>query len=337
MTVTPKPPLQPSSHRHERWPAGHVIVVVVVALLLGLLVNAEDIRRTAQRQEQGWVRTTTLALAEPIYAISHALRLDRPRAAIDELLGRAEAAEPEVAQPPPAPATPVIPTTAVPGLPERRQVSVDDPLVMYIGGDSMVGQFGPMLQNRLGESGLVESEVVYEFESGLSRPDFIDWPERLRRVGEELDPDVVVLYFGGNDGQAIYVDENTWIDLGTPEWEAEYRRRVDEVMTLLVEQGRWVYWMGLPVVESDTFQPRIDLMNRVYEEVAADHPMVTFFPAEPIFTGPDGGYAEFLPNSDGEVVDMRLDDGVHYTTAGAIYLVDHLYPMIADDWALPPE
>lgn len=124
----------------------------------------------------------------------------------------------------------------------------------------------------------------------------------------------------------------TWIALDTPEWEAEYRARVDEAMTTMEDDGRWVYWMGMPVVRSDTFEPRVDLMNRIYEETAAGHPNVTFVPTASIFTGPDG---EYLTNSEGDLVDMRLDDGVHFTTAGAILLADHLFPTIAADWNIP--
>ena len=206
---------------------------------------------------------------------------------------------------------------------------------MYIGGDSMVGQFGPMLDNRASQSGMVESEVVYEFESGLSRPDFIDWPQRLEQVSEELDPDVFVVYFGGNDAQAIYMPDGSWIEFGTPEWEEEYRRRVDEVMTLLTDRGHWVYWMGLPIVQSESFQERVRLMNQIYEEQAAQHEMVTFIEAWSVFEGPDGGYSEYLTDANGDLVDMRLDDGIHYTTAGAIRLAEVVYQVIAEDWGLP--
>lgn len=320
-------------------PAGHVLAIVVVALAIGLLLNAADIRQTANRQEQGWMRSVSVALIEPVYELSHALWLDRPRAALDAVLGReATAGEPEpepVVVASPASTSTTAPATTTTTQPTRREVTTAEPLVMYIGGDSMVGQFGPMLQNRANRSGMVTSEFVYEFESGLSRPDFVDWPARLDQVRAELDPDVFVLFFGGNDAQAIYMPDGTWIDFGTPEWEAEYRARVDEVMSALEEDGRWVYWMGMPVVQSETFQPRVDLMNRIYEEAAAGHPNVTFVPTSEIFTGPDGGYSEYLTNSEGDLVDMRLDDGVHFTTAGAIRLAEHLFPTIAEDWNIP--
>lgn len=324
----------------RRIPAGIVLLVVVTSLLVGLFLNAPDILRTARRQEPGWQRTVGVALMEPISEASRFLFLDRPRRLIDTALGRAPAGGEPASPPVTTPSVTTIPdqtttSTTAPSAVERREVTHEDPLVMYIGGDSMVGQFGPMLDNRASQSEMVESEVVYEFESGLSRPDFVDWPERLRRVSEDLDPDVFVIYFGGNDAQAIYMPDGSWIEFGTPEWEEEYRRRVDEVMALLTERGHWVYWMGLPIVQSESFQERVRLMNRIYQEQAAEYERVSFIEAWSVFEGPDGGYSEYLTNAEGDLVDMRLDDGVHYTTAGAIRLAEVVYEVIAEDWNLP--
>ncbi len=336
MTTDSRPPDAADTPRRTM-PAGYVLAIIVAALTIGLLLNAADIRQTANRQEQGWVRTVSVTLIEPVYELSHALWLDRPRAALDAMLGRETMTgepEPVVVASPQTTST-TSPATTTTTQPTRREVTAAEPLVIYIGGDSMVGQFGPMLANRANRSGMVTSEFVYEFESGLSRPDFIDWPARLEQVRSELNPDVFVLFFGGNDAQAIYMPDGTWIAFDTPEWEAEYRARVDGVMSAMEEDGRWVYWMGMPVVRSATFQPRVDLMNRIYEETAVGHPNVTFVPSRPLFTGADGEYSEYLTNSEGDLVDMRLNDGVHFTTAGAIRLADHLFPIIADDWNIP--
>lgn len=331
----------PPESSRRRVPAGVALIVIVGALLFGLLLNAPDILRTAERQEQGWQRTVGVALMQPIADVSHLLFLDRPRALIDSLLGRGSVT---AEAPPPTTAPPAVSSTTVPAststteAPDsRRTVSAEDPLSMYIGGDSMVGQFGPMLDNRAARSGMVESEFVYEFESGLSRPDFLDWPARLREVSSDLDPDVFVLFFGGNDAQAIYMPDGTWIDFDTPEWEEEYRKRVDGVMTELEDAGHWVYWMGMPIVRSETFRPRVELLNEIYESEAADHPRVTFIESWSVFQGPDGGYSEYLTDANGDLVDMRLDDGVHLTTAGAIRLAEVVYGVLAEDWGLPPE
>ncbi|MFP3913334.1 MAG: DUF459 domain-containing protein [Actinomycetota bacterium] len=344
MTMPGVPHDQPEHGDRRRIPAGIVLVVVATALLAGLLLNAADILRTAQRQEPGWQRTVGVTLMQPIARVSEMLLLDRPRSAIDTLLGRAPS-EPQAVPSPtttaPGSTTSTTPpvgsstTSVAPEAAPRRTVTRQEPLILYIGGDSMVGQFGPMLDDRAAESGMVEAEVVYEFESGLSRPDFVDWPQRLARVSEDLDPDAFVLYFGGNDAQAIYREEGPWIEYGTPEWEREYRARVDEVMTLLEDRGHWVYWMGMPVVRSESFQERVRLMNEIYRDEAEDHPLVTFVEAWSVFEGPDGGFSEYLTDADGNLVDMRLDDGVHYTTAGAVRLAEVTYRVIADDWNLP--
>lgn len=330
----------PSESERRRIPAGVALIVIIGALLLGLLLNAPDILRTAERQEQGWQRTVGVALMEPIAEVSHLLYLDRPRDAVDALLGRGPVPADQPSTPSPATTAPPVAasssssTSTTVAAPTRRTVSVEEPLVMYIGGDSMVGQFGPMLDNRAARSGMVDSEFVFEFQSGLSRPDFVDWPERLRTVSAQLDPDVFVLFFGGNDAQAIYMPDGSWVDFDTPEWEEEYRRRVDGVMNQLEEAGHWVYWMGMPIVRSETFRPRVELLNEIYESEAADHPRVTFIESWSVFQGPDGGYSEYLTDAEGNLVDMRLDDGVHLTTAGAIRLAEVVYQIMAEDWGL---
>ena len=106
-------------------------------------------------------------------------------------------------------------------------------------------------------------------------------------------------------------------------------------MRQITGEGRDLYWMGMPIVSSDTFRPRVELLNEIYRTEAADVPGATFFDSWPIFTGPDGGYAEYLPNAEGDVVDMRLNDGVHLTTAGGILLADAVWDRIASDWELP--
>lgn len=309
-------------------PAGHVLMVVVVGLVIGLLLNAEDILATAERQEAGWQRTVGVAVMKPIAAVTDFLFIDTPRNAIDSALGRGE--------PEPAPTTtttaPVVAqATTTTTLPGRRTVTAADPLRLFIGGDSMVGQFGPMLELEAERSGSVEAEVIYEFESGITRPDFIDWPARLRDVRADQDPEVMVLFFGGNDAQDIQVD-GTWVPFGTDEWTAEYSSRVGGLMTELENDGREVYWMGMPIVSSDSFRERVVVLNEVYETEAAKHDRVHYVPSWDVFTGPDGEYSEYLPDADGDVVDMRLNDGIHLTTDGGIKLAAVVWEIIAQDW-----
>jgi uncharacterized protein len=328
---TPGPRTRPP--RPGRMAAGHAILVVTLALLVGLVLNASDILATAERQEAGWQRSVGVTLMKPIATMSDVLFLDAPRTAIDAALGRTE----DVAEPATTTVTTVAsPSTTTTTLPGRRVVSDADPLRLFVGGDSMVGQFGPMLEQRAERSGVVEAEVIYEFESGITRPDFIDWPALLREVRSDQDPEVLVLFFGGNDAQDIRVD-GTWVPFGTDEWIAEYSARVGGLMAELESDGREVYWMGMPIVSSESFRERVVILNQVYETEAADHERVHYVESWSTFTGPDGEYSEYLPNDEGVVLDMRLNDGIHLTTDGAIRLAEVVYGVIAEDWALPIE
>jgi hypothetical protein len=310
-----------------------VLIIVVGGLLIGLVLNAQDILETAKRQEAGWQRTVGVGVMEPLAAVTRFLQLDIPRNLLDSALGRrtstAAAAGPEVS----TTSSTVSGTTTTTAVAGRREVTAADPLRLFVGGDSMVGQFGPMLEREAEDSNLVEAEVLYEFESGMTRTDFIDWPDRLRDIRATQDPDVLVLFFGGNDAQDIMID-GAWEPFGTDAWKTEYRRRVGELMTELEQDGRWVYWMGMPIVSSDTFRERVEIMNEIYRTEAGKHKTVTFVDTYPVFTGPDGGYSEYLENEDGELLDMRLNDGIHLTTDGGIRLARVTFDLIATDWSL---
>src|ERR1017187_822682 len=68
--------------------AGHILVVALIALLVGGLLNADGIHKTALGQPVGWRRDLSTAFANPLYDISHALYLDRARVGLKDLLGR---------------------------------------------------------------------------------------------------------------------------------------------------------------------------------------------------------------------------------------------------------
>lgn len=326
------PTRKPPRRKPGRMAAGHAILVVVVSLALGLLLNASDILATAERQEAGWQRSIGVAIMGPIAAITDLLFIDTPRNLIDSALGRSEP-DPVTTTTTTVPVQAAAPSTTSTTLPGRRTVTAADPLRLFIGGDSMVGQFGPMLEIEAERSGLVEAEVIYEFESGITRPDFIDWPERLRQVRAEQDPEVMVLFFGGNDAQDIQVD-GRWVPFGSEEWLAEYRSRVGGLMGELEADGREVYWMGMPIVSSETFRERVVILNEVYESEAAAYDRVHYVPSWDVFTGPDGEYSEYLPDADGDVVDMRLNDGIHLTTDGGIRLAAVVWDIISSDWEI---
>ena len=79
----------------------------------------------------------------------------------------------------------------------------EEPLRVYIGGDSIIRDAGDAFLNIASDSPLFETTLHYENATGLTRPDFYDWPAAFRQDMEAHRPEVAFVLFGGNDSQGI--------------------------------------------------------------------------------------------------------------------------------------
>ncbi|WP_420452794.1 DUF459 domain-containing protein [Ilumatobacter sp.] len=223
--------------------------------------------------------------------------------------------------------------TAATDPPSTGPPTPTDPAEVHIVGDSDAGTFGPYLQSLLDTTLVVDSVLDYEVSSGLARPDFYDWPARLRRTLPDADPDIVVATFGGNDAQPLTVAQEEFeVEVAGPigneeEWAAAYERRVGEVMDLLLEDGRRVVWVGIPNASDPELTARFVVQDRAAKAAADARSEVVFVDTWNRFTGRDGGYADFVVDPrDGIGKDVRRSDGFHLNQAGAeILAVDIAY------------
>ena len=301
-----------------------VTIVGVVALGLFTLMNASSLLRIVERQSFGWQRTVQVALVTPIDRLSHLLFLDRPRLAADDALGHefgdAEAFDDLTAAEAPAAAPPT----------ELPEPTAADPLSIFIVGDSQAEVLGQSIIDKATATGVMDATLDFQFSSGLTRPDFYNWPAEIQNVVETNDPDAMVVVFGANDGQGMELDSGVF-QPGYPEWNAEYARRVDAVMTYLEQQGVRVYWIGQPIARDAEYSSRLQLMNGIFEDVAADHPNTTVVSLYDLFADESGNYSDYLPGAGGELVGMRNSDGIHLTRAGGDRAADAIFAALEED------
>ncbi len=333
-------------------PAGYVLVTVVVALGVTLLLNATLLERGAKAQAPSWTRTVSLALIEPIAGVARFLGLDRPREAINSALGRESSTPPPEGEvvtaatsstttTPPSGTTngprnngtgrrptTTEPTDVAVGL---RTPTADQPLTVWMMGDSMVETPGPQFLNVADGTGVVDAEVFFKYISGLNRRDYFDWPGYFSEELPKIDPDAVIVTFGANDGQDAFTDDGV-LEAWSPEWFDWYRPRVEEAMDVLSENvDGIVYWMGLPVMENDTFTEHASQLNDLYAEEAAERPNIEYVDIWELFQDETGSYNAYLPDPDGGVTQVRYPDGVHFTPQGGLLLARHLMGLIAED------
>jgi uncharacterized protein len=338
-------------------PAGRVLLVGVIGLVLGALLNADSLVAQAERKPFGWPRDLSLMVWHPVQDLSHVLSLNRPRQWIDDLTNRStsnpdpgfefppqaaggDGAAPTttVADPEAAPTTTSsTTTTTVPPAPELRTPTAEAPLRVWVGGDSMSQVFGQSLVAFIGETDLMTSTHDYRISTGLTRPDYFNWPAHLVAELDRLDPEALVIMFGANDAQGIETPDGDIYQPLEAGWVAEYRRRVAGTMDLLRDPDgdRIVYWVGQPIMRSAGFSERMAGLNAVYRDEAESRPWVRYVDSYSMFSNSAGQYEAFLPGLDGRVQDLRQGDGIHLYRAGGDVLARRVLDLIEADASLP--
>jgi hypothetical protein len=78
-----------------------------------------------------------------------------------------------------------------------------------------------------------------------------------------------------------------------------------------------LFWIGVPIVRQTNKLESYQLINSIFQEQAALRPGRVFYvDTYDLLKGPDGAYADYLPNSSGDLVQARAPDGTHYTRFG---------------------
>jgi hypothetical protein len=221
------------------------------------------------------------------------------------------------------------------GLRAPRKLTHDHPLKLWIGGDSLAGSFGPALGQVAGGTGVVDATIDYKVSSGLADQGIRDWPEHATETMASDDPDAVVFIIGTNDASiaSTYDGNND----GKPDWEKDYREKIDTMMRTFVggDRHRTVFWLGPPTLGDSTLDRGAGLLGPVMAQEARKFaPDVVYVDTYKLFEGTDGGYSRSLPDATGDVVQMRISDGVHFTVDGAEYLGNIVWKLLDKRWRI---
>ncbi|MDG2114919.1 MAG: DUF459 domain-containing protein [Actinomycetota bacterium] len=343
-------------------PAGKVLLGGLLGLVVAILLNSQALLRDAEQKPFGRSRDVSVAIWEPVEGVASAIGLTAPRRWVDEALSRdvsdelfqletvagpsdattpstsngvqqidvsggivTSDADESVGADGASASTTAAPLAIAPGVPTS-----EDPLHLWIVGDSMVQFFGDTMAALANDTGVVDATAESKLSSGLSRPDFFDWPARLSELLADEDPDALVIMYGGNDAQGLVTPDGVaqpFSDL----WVAEYSSRVGALMDLVTADSvRQVLWVGQPIMRSGDFDAKMQELNTIYAAEAAKRERVTFVETRALFQTAAGGYDRYLPNDDGEIVDVRLSDGIHLSTAGGRWLSELLLESLGE-------
>lgn len=204
----------------------------------------------------------------------------------------------------------------------------DGPIHILVIGDSLADGLWAGVYRRTRVFDDVTVERHTRVSSGLSRPDYYDWNAEIDEVIADEDMDIAIVSIGLNDGQPVFYEGRWDHDFGTPEWDRIYRERVVAFMTELTNAGIPTFWLGLPTVRSAEFDQRVQHMNDIYREAAAETG-VHFVEIRSLTADASGAYAAYLDDEEGRQRLMRANDGIHFTGRGYEMLGQALVDAIA--------
>ena len=326
----PHSELAPPHDGRVRAPWTRVLALGAGAFAVWFLLFAPTLQHNAQVSPVGARRTVSLDLVGPVAAFSRGLGLSH----IVSITGRSNrlpGGTVGLTTSGPRPNPPVGGTHAGqnPGAghggstattpptvpPNPKRPTAANPLRVLIVGDSIGLDMGGPLQSDLAGTGVVNAALDARESTGLTRPDYFNWPAELTADIKSVQPQVVVVMIGANDAQDFLGPPD--VPYTSPQWNTLYAERVNQFMKVAQTGGAAVVWVGMPPMENPGLSAQMSDINAVVQQQAVLlHPPVTYVATDKSLGTAQGGYTAFVTNAAGQIVNVRAPDGTHLTAGG---------------------
>jgi hypothetical protein len=202
-------------------------------------------------------------------------------------------------------------------------------------GDSMAdGLWGAMFR-RIGKNKCLAKKITLirkaKNGTGLARLDQFNWVEEMKTLAKDANVDLFIGSFGINDRQAIVEPDKTRVEFGSPQYDAKYKAVLSEAVQGALSQGSSVLVAGLPVMMEQAANAdaaaKNELFAEVIKDIGSDH--ASYAPPWSSSSG-DDRYRPYLPNANNALIQVRAQDGVHFTPAGYDMVLNALFPAIRE-------
>lgn len=332
---------------------GRVLLACWLMLLVLTLAFATDAVRWADGAESAVVRAGALPAGRTLLAVSSAIGLAEAReravgavtrfyeaqarsGARYQALATSAAAEPVAQVSATSGAVQGTTGSAASGAAVAADSHFRPSRVLLIGDSSIQAGLGTQIERRLEEYDGVSVLRFGQHSTGLARPDYFDWWEKLRELKQEFEPDLVIAYWGDNDCQGLSTREGGLVaQFGNEEWDEEYARRVNDIVKLMCEGGGAAVIVGMPIMRSKSFSRRIARLNSVAEQATTAAGGV-YLPTWEMTSDEEGDYVSAV-EFEGKLRIIRAGDGIHLSTHGSAYVADGICRMLEEHFELTPK
>jgi hypothetical protein len=188
-------------------------------------------------------------------------------------------------------------------------------------GDSIADGLAAGLQEGFADAPELQVKRFTRPNAGLVRADYHDFVAEARKAIESGPITYAVFDVGVNDRQP-FLDIRREPPL-SEEWKKRYVERIDAMLSPFKERKIPIYWVGLAASGSRRATADHIAINAIARE-RVEAAGGTYVDVWEGFVDEDGVYAEVGPQLDGQIGRLRMDDGVHYSKAGARKLAHYV-------------
>jgi uncharacterized protein len=313
----------------------YAFAVSFCAFMLWMLIDAPTLQHNAQVSPVGARRTVSLDVLGPIATLSRGLQVSHIVSIANGVLGRSgnqpgSGSSVVESVGPSGPSRPGStghtprggpPPTVVPGggvtttsAPSTQHPSAANPLRVLVVGDSIGLDLGGSLINDLANTGVVTATLDGKESTGLTRPDYFNWPAELQGDLAKYNPQVVVIMIGANDPQDFPGPPD--IPYGTSQWTAMYTSRVAAFMQEATSGGASAIWVGMPPMQNPSLSSEMQTLDGIVSGQALKTPNVLYVDGWSVLGSAPGVYSAYLLDNGQEVL-AREPDGTHVAPGGA--------------------
>lgn len=198
------------------------------------------------------------------------------------------------------------------------------PVRILLTGDSLMEAMGPQMKREMAGYENITLIPIGKRSTGLSRPDFYNWPKVLEANLRKHNPQIVVMWVGTNDPQNIYGHTG----LGEPcsqAWNKAYYHKLFEIAKLCHTYGARLIFLGPPVVDEEPLDSQLVKINKLMYQFCKRYKL-GYINTRAILADSRGNYMHSIRKPDGSKVDIRWRDRVHITGDGNRLVMDKLLP-----------
>jgi hypothetical protein len=193
-------------------------------------------------------------------------------------------------------------------------------------GDSLGTDLGEGLRLQLEKNHGITLVVKTTVATGHTNSWFYNWSGHLKRFLAQYRPQLLIVFLGANDEQAIVVNGHA-APFDTHAWRSKYESNVTTMMNEAAAVHCVVMWVGMPIMTPFGYRQKMQVINSIFSTAALKMPDATFLSPWEFMADAKANF-RFNARVNGKLQSIRTPDGIHLTYMGqnllATYVVTQL-------------